>query len=920
MFAWKRWGAVSDGLLLLGVLVVAAFLRLSRLDEVPPGLHFDEAAYGVLALDVLRGDRPIFFSAYASREPLFVYLVALSISLVGQTPLAIRLVAALAGVLAVATTYWAGRLLLGRAVGLLGAGAMAVSFWPVLTTRLGYRANLVPLFVALVVALLWRAGQRNRFLDWAVAGGVLGLSLYTYLSARAIPILVAVFLLGQLLFDRDWVRRRWRGIGLYGLVAVLVATPLALHFAYHPDDFVERMRQAAVVSVGSNGADGRGTVLDHTLRTLGMFAIRGDEDPKYNLPGQPVFDPLPAALFVLGLAVAVRRGRSSAERLVLLWLLVMLLPGALSVDSPHFLRTLGAAPAAHLLLALGLATVLRWVSRGAPPALARRAGWLGGAAAVVVLTALGLQTADRYFRVWGASVDTFVVQMGDVAAAARVLDELPGDGAIYVATTYAPHPTVAYVGSRRYGAVRWFDPTKTFVLPPPGTPAYYVVPSTPAPVAAEPYLASLPVVREGRRPDGSASYRVYALPADARPRLLSTDRWARVAGVLQLRGGDIPTRVTAGQDLVVRTAWQVLERSVGEVRLSMRLVDEQGEVWAQVDEGGLGTEAWEAGTVLAVEHRLRVPATAPPLVGRVVLVAYDGASLEPLSMQHAEGVSADLQLGSVRVERPRRPPVEAPRGDAVAPGLFLRRAALDAAEVVSGAPLKLRFLWQAGEGERPSEVSLQLWEAGRAVGSKLSLPVVPDYPPSRWQPGEVVEQRVVWLLPPTLASGRYNVVVAGPTGGVVPVGEVQVRAPERRFEPPPIDVSDGRTFVGRLRLVGYSLTRRAARPGDVVEVEIAWQALEQVDRSLKVFVHLLDAEGRLRAQHDKYPLDGARPTTGWLSGEVVVDRYRLAIPAQAPIGTYRIAVGWYDERTGRRLMAEDGRDHLVLATPIVVQP
>ena len=62
-----------------------------------------------------------------------------------------------------------------------------------------------------------------------------------------------------------------------------------------------------------------------------------------------------------------------------------------------------------------------------------------------------------------------------------------------------------------------------------------------------------------------------------------------------------------------------------------------------------------------------------------------------------------------------------------------------------------------------------------------------------------------------------------------------------------------------------------------------WQALDQVDRSYTVFVHLLGPDSQVVAQQDTPPGGGASPTSSWVPGEYITDTYRLAVkPAYPP--------------------------------------
>ena len=69
-----------------------------------------------------------------------------------------------------------------------------------------------------------------------------------------------------------------------------------------------------------------------------------------------------------------------------------------------------------------------------------------------------------------------------------------------------------------------------------------------------------------------------------------------------------------------------------------------------------------------------------------------------------------------------------------------------------------------------------------------------------------------------------------------------------------------------------------------------------------VFVQLLDQDGRLRAQVDRPPVAGFRPTSAWEPGELIRDNYGLALPADLPPGDYQLITGLYLPATMERLV------------------
>ena len=131
------------------ILLVAAFLRLAALDEIPPGLTHDEADHGLDAWGVVNGIRPLYFSVGYGREPLFDYSTAGLMTFLGPSYMAGRLTAAFFSLILVAGTYaWIRRAYGGR-VALLATAGVAVSFWAVMTGRQALRSVTFPALFAL---------------------------------------------------------------------------------------------------------------------------------------------------------------------------------------------------------------------------------------------------------------------------------------------------------------------------------------------------------------------------------------------------------------------------------------------------------------------------------------------------------------------------------------------------------------------------------------------------------------------------------------------------------------------------------------------------------------------------------------------------------------------------------------------------
>ncbi len=647
----ERLTTRTYALALVAIVGVALALRLFRFGSIPPGLYHDEAYNGLDALSVLRGAHPLWFTANNGREPLFIYLVALSAAALGRTVVAVRAPALALGLLTVPATAFLGTSLFDRRVGLLSAAVTAITFWPVQLSRTGLRAVGLPFFLALALGFLWRGLRYGRRRDYVLAGLLYGASFYTYLAARFTP-LPLLLLAGLLVWPAARLPRpRWTGLLLAGAVAVVTAAPLVLTVLRQDGGLTGRIGQVSVFNPAISHGDPWGTLGRDVLLALEAFFIRGDRIPRHNLPWRPIFDPGLGLAFLVGAAVALRR--RGAGWFVLLWVGAMLLPTILAEDTPHYLRAVGVQPLVFVVPALGLDWV--WGKLAA-----RKWGVAGAALSLLILLGGLASTADAYFRRYAAEQTVYYhFEAGSVGLAARINAFLQADPSQGPGTVYL---------SRRL----WQDWPSLRFLVPKGSNVQVVQVSSGPPVSGasrallvtwpfeeyRPSLALLPrqttlEVTEDlyERGDLEPEARLLALVFRAAPYgesggitvgyVPGQELAVLEHGISLVAGG---VEVVPGQKLRVRLVWGAGEALPVDYTVTVQVLRGQallGQHDGQPAGGRLPTSAWRPGDHVVDVHEVDLRAPYDPKTDRVIVGLYDLATMARLRVVDAHAPALD---------------------------------------------------------------------------------------------------------------------------------------------------------------------------------------------------------------------------------------------------------------------------------------
>jgi hypothetical protein len=254
------------------------------------------------------------------------------------------------------------------------------------------------------------------------------------------------------LTNRSLLRGHWRGLLGAGAIAFVVFLPMGWQWARNPDLLFLRSTQVIATPPSQHNP------AENLMATLGMFSLRGDQDPRSNVPGMPALDLLMTIPFCLGVGVALWRWRRPVFNSILLAGLILLLPTALSDYAPHFRRAIGAIPAVAMLCGLGLAVIL---GRADTSRLRR----LGGAAIVgAILLGSSILSVAAYFNRWGRSPDLYYAYDQGLWEIGRYASGLPAEETVLLTPRPASDATLAFAW-REGRPVRHFDGRHAVPIP-----------------------------------------------------------------------------------------------------------------------------------------------------------------------------------------------------------------------------------------------------------------------------------------------------------------------------------------------------------------------------------------------------------------------------------------------------------------------
>ncbi len=645
--------------LILFILLIGFALRTYQLTSIPPGLTHDEANHGREALGILDGVLLFYFPLNYGSEPLYSYTAALSMWLFGEGLFALRLVNVIFGLAAIIMTYlWAARAF-DRKTAVLTAALIAISFWPIASSREALRVGMLPFFTTAAVYFFWRIletadiSSRKPVLSNAevdaktqsnssfilhpsslLFGVSIAFTIHIYLASRVAWLMFPLFLLYLLLIHRTIFKQTWKPV-LAGLIlAGLLVIPMFVYLRLHPEALTRLdMLDGPLLALKSGNIL---PLLENVAEALLAFIWPGygDKFLAYNIPGRPVLNGVTAVFFIMGLVTAIWRWKQPNYAFLLLWFGVGIIPSLITGATANTTRNMAALPATYLLPAVGFWAVASW--------LMAKFDWLKRpfviGAATLWLLVVGWITYQDYFVRWASMPEVRGAYQVNLIDSLDYIAQHDSETPLVISTVYPGPVHDASIAMVMHPASqqeqRWID-ARYALFWPQGEAAQAVIPSSTPPNAVfEPWLT--PLATQSLHPtDHDPTYTHYQLVAPDFP----DQTLANFGNAVELVDAywTHPT-VQPGKTTNMVTVWRVLDPTqIGpshppsdtpETVFFTQILTSDGGVLAQRDALEAPSWDWQTGDLFIQVHPLTIPAATQPDDYHTIIGIYDGINLE----------------------------------------------------------------------------------------------------------------------------------------------------------------------------------------------------------------------------------------------------------------------------------------------------
>jgi 4-amino-4-deoxy-L-arabinose transferase-like glycosyltransferase len=385
-------------IILILIIGVAAILRLWQIGQVPLSMNWDEVSLGYNAYSIMLTGRdeygkflPIVLESFGDFKPaLYTYLIIPFLPFFNLTAVAVRLPAALIGIIAVFLTYFLAKELVKRTdIALISSFLLAVSPWHVQMSRVAFESGVGMAFNLAGLLFFFKGLKKPLLL--AISALFFALSFYTYQSEKLFVPLILLVLICVYWKKLISIPKKYPALAV--CLLVFISFPM-IYFTFGNQNGLARakgvsvfantfdllQRNAKILERDKENNDYIGQIFDNRrfifVRTiiqgylshfdLNWWFITGDSVSRHHVPEMSLMYIIDLPFLLMGFYFLIFNLfpiNKKTKLFLILWIMVTPVSASFTTGVPHALRTLNFLPSFQIITAIGVVTAYLLINK-----------------------------------------------------------------------------------------------------------------------------------------------------------------------------------------------------------------------------------------------------------------------------------------------------------------------------------------------------------------------------------------------------------------------------------------------------------------------------------------------------------------------------------------------------------------------------
>lgn len=380
--------------ILVGIIVVAAALRLWQLGAVPTSPDWDEVSLGYNAYSISHTGKdeygaflPVVLRSYDDYKPaLYTYLAIPTTQVFGLNVFAVRLPSAIFGILAVVAVYFLMKeLFKEEKISLFTSLLLAISPWHLQFSRIAFESN-VGLALNILGTLFFIKGLRKHWLLFLSIASFVA-SAYVYQSEKVFsPLLILALVI---IFRKELLNVPKKILLSVVLLGFLISIPMVWYILTNKNALLRAQGVSVLsdqtiikqsverVQNDKTNKDYLGLVLDNRRIIYGREVIANylshfdlnwlfisGDIARHHAPDMGLLYLWELPFLLIGIFMLLFGNFSKQTKLLLFtWFLITPIPASVTTGVPHAVRTLNFLPLFQIFTALGVLGTIGWLGK-----------------------------------------------------------------------------------------------------------------------------------------------------------------------------------------------------------------------------------------------------------------------------------------------------------------------------------------------------------------------------------------------------------------------------------------------------------------------------------------------------------------------------------------------------------------------------